>query len=254
MIWIELAILLACILVGARLGGIALGAVAGLGLVVFVFIGLHPGGPPGVVIGLIIRVITGLAAMQAAGGLDYLVTLAERIMRSHPQYITFIAPVVTYVLIFASGTTHVIYALLPVISEVSRKANIRPERPLSISVIAGFQGVVASPISAATVAMIGLLAVKGVSLPRMLAITIPSTFLGILIGALSVAWRGKPLSDDPDYQSRLATTTVKSTEQSPVQQGKELFNARGSTLLFLTGIIVVVLIGIFPSLRPTYEI
>ena len=255
MIWIELAILLTCILVGARLGGIALGTVAGLGLVVFVFfIGLHPGGPPGVVIGMIIAVITALATMQAAGGLDYLVTLAERIMRSNPQYITFIAPVVTYVLIFASGTTHVIYALLPVIAEVSRKANIRPERPLSISVIAGFQGVVASPISAATVAMIGLLAVKGVSLPRMLAITIPSTFLGILIGALSVAWRGKPLSDDPDYQSRLATTTVKATEQSQVQQGKELFNARGSTLLFLTGIIVVVLIGIFPNLRPTYEV
>jgi len=255
MIWIELAILLACILVGARLGGIALGTVAGLGLVVFVFFfGLHPGGPPGVVIGMIIAVITALATMQAAGGLDYLVTLAERIMRSHPQYITFIAPVVTYVLIFASGTTHVIYALLPVIAEVSRKANIRPERPLSISVIAGFQGVVASPISAATVAMIGLLAVKGVSLPRMLAITIPSTFLGILIGALSVAWRGKPLSDDPDYQSRLATTSVKPSEQSQLQKGKELFNARGSTLLFLTGIIVVVLIGIFPNLRPTYEV
>lgn len=255
MIWIELAILLTCILVGARLGGIALGTVAGLGLVVFVFFfGLHPGGPPGVVIGMIIAVITALATMQAAGGLDYLVTLAERIMRSHPQYITFIAPVVTYVLIFASGTTHVIYALLPVIAEVSRKANIRPERPLSISVIAGFQGVVASPISAATVAMIGLVAVKGVSLPRMLAITIPSTFLGILIGALSVAWRGKPLSDDPDYQSRLATATVKPTEQAQVQQGKELYNARGSTLLFLTGIIVVVLIGIFPNLRPTYEV
>jgi len=255
MIWIELAILLACILVGARIGGIALGTVSGLGLVVFVFfIGLHPGGPPGVVIGMIIAVITALATMQAAGGLDYLVTLAEKIMRSHPQYITFIAPVVTYVLIFASGTTHVIYALLPVIAEVSRKANIRPERPLSISVIAGFQGVVASPISAATVAMIGLLAVKGVSLPRMLAITIPSTFLGILIGALSVAWRGKPLSEDPEYQSRLATATAKPIEQSQVQQGKELFNARGSTLLFLIGIIFVVLIGIFPNLRPTYEI
>jgi len=255
MIWIELAILLACILVGARIGGIALGTVAGLGLVLFVFvIGLPPGGPPGVVIGMIIAVITALATMQAAGGLDYLVTLAERIMRSHPQYITFIAPVVTYVLIFASGTTHVIYALLPVIAEVSRKANIRPERPLSISVIAGFQGVIASPISAATVAMIGLLAVRGVSLPRMLAITIPSTFLGILIGALSVAWRGKPLSDDPEYQSRLETATVKPREESQVQKGKELFKARGSTLLFLTGIIVVVLIGIFPSLRPTYEV
>src|SRR5215813_12702807 len=255
MIWIELLILLACIVIGARLGGMALGTVAGIGLLVFVFLfSLRPGGPPQGVLGMIIAVITALATMQAAGGLDYLVSLAERVMRKHPQYIVFIAPVVTYLLVLGSGTTHVIYALLPVIAEVARKADIRPERPLSISVIAGFQGVVASPISAATVAMIGLLAVRGVSLPRMLAITIPSTFLGILIGALSVAWRGKPLSDCPDYQSRLATTTAKSTEQSPVQQGKELFNARGSTLLFLTGIIVVVLIGIFPSLRPTYEI
>ena len=255
MIWFELAVLLACILVGARLGGIALGTVAGLGLVLFVFvIGLPPGGPPGVVIGMIIAVITALATMQAAGGLDYLVTLAERIMRSHPQYITFIAPVVTYILIFASGTTHVIYALLPVIAEVSRKANIRPERPLSISVIAGFQGVVASPISAATVAMIGLLAAKGVSLTRLLAITVPSTFLGVMIGALSVAWRGKKLSDDPEYQSRLAAATVKPAEEPGIKDERGMFNARGSTLLFLAGIIAVVLIGIFPNLRPTYEV
>jgi anaerobic C4-dicarboxylate transporter DcuA len=255
MIWVELVILLTCILVGARLGGIALGTVAGIGLAIFVFIlGLPPGGPPGTVIGMIIAVITALATMQAAGGLDYLVTLAERIMRKHPQYITFIAPVVTYVLIFASGTTHVIYALLPVIAEVSRKANIRSERALSISVIAGFQGVIASPISAATVAMIGLLTAKGVSLPRLLAITIPSTFLAVLIGALSVAWRGKSISDDPEYQSRLASGAVKSPEALPELQEKELFNARGSTLLFLTGIIVVVLIGIFPNLRPAYEV
>src|SRR5499433_4521595 len=103
MIWIELAILLACILIGARLGGIALGTVAGLGLVIFVFVlGLPPGGPPGVVIGMIIAVITALATMQAAGGLDYLVSVAERIMRQRPQYITFVAPTVTYVLIVAS--------------------------------------------------------------------------------------------------------------------------------------------------------
>ena len=255
MIWIELFILLACILVGARLGGIALGTVAGIGLAIFVFIfGLPPGGPPGTVIGMIIAVITALATMQAAGGLDYLVTLADRIMRKHPQYITFIAPIVTYFLIFASGTTHVIYALLPVIAEVSRKAGVRPERPLSISVIAGFQGVVASPISAATVAMIGLLAAKDISLPRLMAITIPSTFLGVLIGALSVAWRGKQLSDDPEYQSLLASAAVKPPESLPVPSGKQLFNARGSTILFLTGIILVVLIGIFPNLRPTYEV
>jgi anaerobic C4-dicarboxylate transporter DcuA len=255
MFWIELLILLACILVGARLGGIALGTIAGIGLVVFVFLfGLPPGGPPGVVIGMIIAVITALATMQAAGGLDYLVSVAERVMRRKPQYITFVAPVVTYILIFASGTTHVIYALLPVIAEVSRKAGIRPERPLSISVIAGFQGVVASPISAATVAVIGFLAVEGVSLPRLLSITIPSTFLAVLLGALSVAWRGKNLEDDAGYQKRLAEGSVKPPEALPGLKGPALMNARGSTLLFLIAIAAVVLIGMFPDLRPVYEV
>jgi Anaerobic C4-dicarboxylate transporter len=167
MLWIELFVLLACIVIGARVGGIGLGTVAGIGLFVFVFVlGLPPGGPPGVVIGMIIAVITALSAMEAAGGLDYLVTLAERTMRRHPQYITFVAPIATYLLVFASGTTHVIYALLPIMAEVARKADIPPERPLSISVVAGFQGVRASPISAATVAMFGALAAKGVSCRR----------------------------------------------------------------------------------------
>jgi anaerobic C4-dicarboxylate transporter DcuA len=254
MIWLELCILLACILIGARLGGLALGTVAGVGLAVFVFVfGLPPGGPPQIVIGMIIAVITALATMQAAGGLDYLVTIAEKILRKRPQYITFVAPVVTYLLIVASGTTHVIYALLPVIAEVSRKAGIRPERPLSVSVIAGFQGAVASPISAATVAMVGLLATRDVSLPHLLAVTIPSTFLAVLIGALSVAWRGKKLNQDPEYQKRLASGMLKPPAPSPVVRGRELLNARGSTLLFLLGISLVVLIGIFPRLRPVYE-
>jgi anaerobic C4-dicarboxylate transporter-like protein len=255
MFWIELLILLACILVGARLGGIALGTIAGIGLAIFVFFfGLPPGGPPGVVIGMIIAVITALATMQAAGGLDYLVSVAGKVMRRKPQFITFVAPVVTYVLVFASGTTHVIYALLPVIAEVSRKAGIRPERPLSISVNAGFQGVLASPISAATVAVVGFLATGGVSLPLLLSITIPSTFLAILVGALSVAWRGKDLADDAEYQGRLSGGTVKAPESLPDLQGTALRNARGSTILFLAGIAAVVLIGMFPDLRPVYEI
>jgi anaerobic C4-dicarboxylate transporter-like protein len=254
MIWIELLILLACIIIGARLGGIALGTVAGIGLLIFVFIfGLPPGGPPQTVLGMIIAVITALATMQAAGGLDYLVSLAEKIMRKRPQYITFVAPIVTYLLVFASGTTHVIYALLPVIAEVSRKGKIRPERPLSISVIAGFQGVIASPISAATVAMLGFLVSQGVSLPRMLAVTVPSTFLGIVIGSLSVAWRGKALESDAEYQKRLANGTVKEPEPSATFSGN-LFRARGSMALFLIGIVLVVLIGIFPNLRPVYEV
>ena len=255
MIWIELIILLACIVLGARLGGIGLGAMAGVGLLVFVFLfGLPPGGPPQSVLGMIIAVITALATMQAAGGLDYLISVAEKVMRKHPQYITFVAPIVTYLLVLASGTAHVIYALLPVISEVARTGKVRPERPLSISVIAGFQGVIASPISAATVAMLGFLLAQGVSLPRLLAITIPSTFLGVVIGSLSVAWRGKNLDADSEYQKRLATGAVKPPQQSTTIEQKNLFSARGSMLLFLFGIVLVVLIGIFPNLRPAYEV
>jgi anaerobic C4-dicarboxylate transporter-like protein len=255
MIWIELVIMLSCIVIGARLGGIALGTVAGIGLALFVFVfALPPGGPPQGVLGMIIAVITALAAMQAAGGLDYLVSVAEKIMRKHPQYITFIAPIVTYVLVLASGTTHVIYALLPVIAEVSRKENVRPERPLSISVIAGFHGSIASPISAATVAMLGLLLGKGISLPRLLSITIPSTFIAVLIGSLSVAWRGKKLDDDPEYQKRLKSGAVKPPQELAELKGTNLRMARGSMLLFLAGIVTVVLIGIFPNLRPVYEV
>lgn len=255
MIWIELVILLACIVIGARLGGIALGALAGVGLLVFVFLfGLPPGGPPQSVLGMIIAVITALATMQAAGGLDYLVSLAEKVMRKRPQWITFVAPIVTYLLVLASGTAHVIYALLPVIAEVSRNGKVRPERPLSISVIAGFQGVIASPISAATVAMLGFLLVQGISLPRLLAITIPSTFLGVVIGSLSVAWRGKELDDDPEYQKRLAAGEVKLAQAATAASEKNLFRARGSMLFFLLGIVAVVLIGIFPNLRPAYEV
>lgn len=255
MIWIELVILLACIVIGARLGGIALGALAGIGLLIFVFLfGLPPGGPPQSVLGMIIAVITALATMQAAGGLDYLVSVAEKVMRKRPQYITFVAPIVTYLLVLASGTAHVIYALLPVIAEVSRNGKIRPERPLSISVIAGFQGVIASPISAATVAMLGFLLAQGISLPRLLAITIPSTFLGVVIGSLSVAWRGKNLDTDPEYQKRLATGEIKIPPPPEAIAGGNLFRARGSMLLFMLGIVSVVLIGIFPNLRPAYEV
>lgn len=253
MFWLELCILLVCIFVGARLGGIALGTVAGIGLAVFVFIfALPPGAPPGAVLGMIIAVITALAAMQAAGGLDYLVALAEKVMRRHPRYIVFIAPVVTYLLVLASGTTHVSYALLPVIAEVSRKASIRPERPLSISVIAGFQGVLASPISAATVAMIGLLAEKHISLPLLLSVTIPSTFLAVLVGALSVAWRGKELTDDPGKQQ--VANGPAPIQASAKLEGRQLRNARGSTLLFLIGIALVVTIGLFPQIRPVYQL
>jgi anaerobic C4-dicarboxylate transporter DcuA len=255
MIWIEIVVMLACIALGARLGGIGIGTSAGIGLFIFVFLfHLPPGGPPAAVIGMIIAVITALAALEAAGGLNYLVALGESIMRRRPQAITFVAPLVTYALVFASGTTHVIYALLPIIADLARKADIPPQRPLSISVVAGFQGVRASPISAATVAMLGFLAPTGVSLPMLLAVTIPSTLVGVVIGALSVAWRGKRLSEDMTYQARFAAGAVKPPEALTELDGTGLFNARGSTLLFLAAILGVILIGMIPSLRPVYDV
>ena len=180
--------------------------------VIFVFVFKMPtGGPPVIVLGMILAVITALSTMQAAGGLDYLVGIAEKVMRKRPQNITFVAPFVTYLLIFASGTQHVIYALLPVISEISIKAGIRPERPMSISVIASSHGLIASPISAATVALLGALVGLDVTLPQILIVIIPSTLIAVLLGALSVFRRGKELSEDPVYQDRAGKGACKTS-------------------------------------------
>jgi len=255
MLWIELLIFLACIVIGARIGGIGMGTIAGIGLIIFVFLfKMPPGSPPVIVLGMILAVITALSTMEAAGGLEYLVSVAEKVMRKNPKSITFVAPFVTYVLIFAAGTQHVIYALLPVISEISRKAGVRPERPMSISVIAAMHGLIASPISAATVALVGSLAGLNVSLPQIMMITIPATLIGVLLGALSVFKRGKNLDDDPVYQERLAKGLLKNLDGEVKElKGEELKRAKGSTIFFFLAIFVVVIIGMFPQLRPTYE-
>ncbi len=255
MMWIELVLLLACIVLGARLGGIGLGAAGGIGLVILVFaFGLPPGSPPTVVLGMIISVITALAAMQAAGGLDYLVSLAGRVMRKKPAYITFVAPFVTYLLVFASGTQHVIYALMPVIVEVAAKADIRPERPLSMSVIASQSGLISSPISAATVAMVGALGSLQVSLVDILLVIIPATLVGVIVGILSVAWRGKKLSEDPVFQERVKSGQMNIASEEKAFSGEGLRNARGSLGLFLLAMVSVVVLGVFPELRPHYQV
>ena len=253
--WIELIILFTCIVIGARLGGIGLGTLGGLGLVIFVFLfGLPPGSPPGIVLGMIIAVITALASMQSAGGLDYLISFATKVMRKKPQYITFVAPFVTYFLILASGTQHVIYALLPVIAEVSTKAGIRPERPMSISVTASMYGVISSPISAATVALLGALVSYNISLLQIMMVIIPASILGLIVGTLSVAWRGKDLKDDPEYQERLKSGKIQDSAASVEIAKEKIGSARNSLFVFLAAIVIVVFIGIFPELRPSYEI
>lgn len=255
MIWLELLVVLACIFVGARLGGIALGTVAGIGLLVLVFIfGEPPGMPPRTVLGMILAVITAAATMQAAHGLEYLIVIAERALRIWPAGITIIAPVIAYVFTFAAGTGHIIYALLPVIAEVSRSAGVRPERPLSISTIASQQAITASPISAATVALLGLLAPAGIHLQTILLISIPATFLGCLLGALAVMWKGPELEDDPVYRERLAKGMIESSLVSTKLKGADLSRARGSVAVFMLAVLLVVSLGLFPALRPSHSV
>src|SRR5262245_22145126 len=163
MLWLELAVVLAAIYVGSRVGGAGLGTVAAIGLFVLVFVfGLPPSKPPGVVLAIIVAVVTAAATMQAAGGMDFLVGLADKALRARPKAITIVAPIVAYLFTFCSGTGHVAYAILPVIAEVSRKAGVRPERPMSISVIASQQAITASPLSAATVGLLALLDPLGI--------------------------------------------------------------------------------------------
>lgn len=255
MIWLHLLVFFMCIVVGTRLKGLAMGTMAGVGLFLFVFLfGLPPGQPPVVVLGMILAVITALSALEAAGGLDYLVKVAARMMSRHPQYITFVAPFVTYLFTMAAGTQSIVYALLPVIAEISRKAGVRPERPLSASVVASMFGLISSPISAAMVAFIGLLAFQGVTLPVVLMIVIPSSLVAVAAASLSVAWRGPELADDPVYRAMLEKGEVEEANLVVAAQHTNDRPALGALLLFSLGILLVVLIGLFPSIKPSYEV
>lgn len=255
MFLIELGILLLCIVMGARFGGIALGTFSGIGLVVFVLLfSMPPGNPPAVVLGMILAVITALSMLEAAGGLDYLVEVAQKVLHRHPARITVIAPLVTYALIFAAGTQHVIYSLLPVIAEVSRKAGVRPERPLSMSVIAAQHGLIASPISAATVALLAGLAGLDAGMMDIMLVTIPATLIGVGMGILSVAWKGRELDEEPGYQQRPLDGGVSAPcAQQPVLAGIQRRRAIGSCAVFLGAVALVVILGLFPGLRPVYE-
>jgi len=255
MIWAEFLVVITAIVLGARIGGAGLGTMAAIGLAVLVFgFGLPPSSPPATVLAIVLCVVTAASAMQAAGGLDLLVTIAERALRAKPKYITFVAPAVAYLFTFCSGTGHVAYAILPVIAEVSRKAGIRPERPMSISVIASQQAITASPLAAATAAMLALLAGSDVTLGQILLICIPSTFIGCMLGALSVYWKGVELKDDPIYQDRLATGLIEEPISSRTLEGSQRRNAIGSVATFLSAAAIIVAFGLFSGLRPTYTV
>lgn len=249
---IQLLFVLTAIIVGARLGGIGLGVMGGVGLSILVFgFGLEPTAPPIDVMLMIAAVISAASAMQAAGGLDYLVRMAERLLRKNPSQVTILSPLVTYFFTFIAGTGHVAYSVLPVISEVATETKIRPERPLGIAVIASQQAITASPISAATVALLGMLTGMDITLFDILKVTIPATLCGVLVGAFFSKRVGKELENDPEYQRRLQAGEIKAAKGDSVKI-RNLRYARLSVILFVLATVLIVLFGSIPSLRPSF--
>ncbi|WP_152200937.1 anaerobic C4-dicarboxylate transporter [Georgenia thermotolerans] len=241
MIAVELVVVVAAILVGARLGGIAIGFAGGLGVLVLALLGVSPGAMPLDVISIIMSVIAAIAAMQVAGGMDYLVDLADRLLRRNPRHLTFLAPMVTYLMTFMAGTGHTAFSTLPVITEVAKENNIRPARPLSVAVVASQMAITASPISAAVVFFATAMEPRGVDYLQLLAVLVPSTFLACMATAAIMTGvdrlRGTgPLSTHPEYQRRWAAGEVSVVGR----QDRELKpGARRSVLIFLVGLVAV---------------
>ena len=243
---IQLLIVLAALYVGSRYGSLALGAISGIGLAILVFgFGLKPGTPPTDVIYIIIAAVTCAGTLQASGGMDWMIQVAERMLRRHPDRITFLGPLVTFFLTVLVGTGHVVYTIMPIICDIALKQNIRPERPCGVSSIASQVGITCSPIAAAVVAFVTISNANGfmVSIPQVLMVTIPSCLCGLMCAAAASFKRGKDLDDDPEFQARKADPKIyeymyvsKATTLDK-EIGKE---AKVSVFVFLAALLVIV--------------
>ncbi len=263
MITIEFLVVLGCLLVGTRFGGMGLGLISGIGLFILTFVfGLAPGKPPVQVMLTILAVIGCASVLQTAGGLNVMMQFAERLLRRHPQYITILAPLTTWGLTFLCGTGHVVYTMFPIISDIALKKNIRPERPMAVASIASQMGICASPVSVAVVSMVSMLAAsqgvgRAYSMLEILAVSIPATLAGVIVAALWSLRRGKDLDKDEEFQARIQDPQQRSyiydkTETLLNQTfPKEAFWATG---IFFTAIAAVVLLGAFSDLRPAFEV
>ena len=255
---IQFIIVLACILLGAQAGGIGLGVFGGLGLAILTFgFGLEPTSPPIDVMLMMMAVVAAASAMQAAGGLDLMVKAATRILRKNPKYITFMAPAVTYIFTIFAGTGHVAYSVLPVIAEVARRNGIRPERPLSMAVIASQFSIVASPIAAAVTSAVSYLTPYHLNIGKILMVTMPSTVIGIAIACIFVNKMGKELKDDPEYQRRLKDPAYQEifaaqVSESEMESGAGERSAKISLSIFIFAAILVVILGSSNDFRPSF--
>lgn len=260
LILLQFAIVLALIFKGARVGGIGLGIYGMVGVFILVFVfGMKPGNLPIDVMLIIVSVITAAAALQAAGGLDYLVGLAAKFLRKHPTHITYFGPLTTWLFCLVAGTAHTCYSLLPIISEIATNSKIRPERPLSVATIAASLGITGSPVSAATAAIIStdLLGGAGIELKDVMMICIPASLIAILVAAFVQNHIGKELVDDEVYKERVAKGII-----DPEHDGKlidEMIKnpnprAKYAVVAFLLGVLMVVVFGSVPSLRPSFMV
>ena len=249
---LELVIVFAAIMIGVRFGGIALGFWGGMGLFILsVVFGIMPTSPPVDVLLIILAVCMCASCMEAVGGLDILIRIAAKIIRKNPRYVAVIAPLVAFFLTFLAGTGNAVYAILPVVYEVSYNAGIRPERAMAGATVAGQVGITACPISAATAAMLGLLAQNqfdSIGLGSILMITFPSCLIGVLAASFICMFWGRELKDDPVYQARLAAGQIQPPKQinetAPISK-----EAKWSVLIFFGAIVLIVLAGFFPELR-----
>lgn len=254
MIFVQLAVLLICIFIGARMSGIGLGVMGMIGLLILLFVfGMQPADPPLEVMLIILSVVTAAAALQAAGGMDYLVQVAGKILRSHPAQITFLGPLITYFFVLFAGTAHISYSIMPIIAEVAIKNRIRPERAMSMSVTAAHMAITASPVSAAAAALLTVLGATGTRLADILMITIPATLIGVVAGILFVWKKGKELDEDPEFIERMKDPVFAANLEGKEQKETALPpGATKSVGIFALAVAAVVVLGSFPQLLPEF--
>jgi len=256
---LQLLIVLGALWVGSRYGSLALGAISGIGLAILVFgFGLKPGSPPTDVIYIIIAAVTCAGIMQASGGMDWLIQIAEKLLRKHPDRITFLAPLCTFFLTVLVGTGHVVYTLMPIICDIALKKGIRPERPCAVASVASQVGITCSPIAAAVVAFVSISNANhfDITIPQVLMVSIPASLCGLMAAAAASYHRGLDLDKDPKFQAKLkdpeqynyiygtnATTLDKKIPQS----------AKNAVFVFLGALAVIVFFAIFQEALPSYE-
>lgn len=262
---LQLIVVLGCLFYGAKKGGMALGVLGGIGLVILVFaFGMKPGKPAVDVILTILAVVVASSTLQAAGGLDVMLQIAEKALRKNPKFVCILAPLCGWTLTVLCGTGHTVYTLLPIIYDVSIKSGIRPERPLAATTISSQLAIIASPVSVAGVSMVAVLLGTGTvhidgftSYVDLLKVTIPSTFIGMfIIGTYSI-FRGKDLDKDPDFQERIKDPEqrkyIYGSDESHSLIGVKLPAKQWNVMwIFLATIAIVAVLGYYKQLRPSW--